>query len=88
MRNQMSFGKRERDERPYNGARNSLGGGLDDSGFQSELMRKVGDGDNNNMLMQDGSQMGEEFSDECLFGEDNIEKLIDKKNNSFLRGSN
>jgi hypothetical protein len=32
--------------------------------------------------------MGEEFSDESLFGEDNIEKLIDKKNNSFVRGSN
>ncbi len=37
--------------------------------------------DDNNLMM-----MGEEFSDESLFGEDNIEKLIEKKNNSFARG--
>lgn len=40
------------------------------------------------MLIDDNHQMmmGEEFSDESLFGEDNIEKLIEKKNNSFARG--
>jgi hypothetical protein len=38
------------------------------------------------MLLNDDNNMGEEFSDESLFGEDNIEKLIEKKNNSFVRG--
>ena len=42
------------------------------------------------MLLNDDNHqmmMGEEFSDESLFGEDNIEKLIEKKNSSFLRGN-
>ncbi len=48
-----------------------------------------GGGDGGMMLLNEYNQhMGEEFSDESLFGEDNIEKLIEKKNNSFIRGSN
>lgn len=89
MRNQMSFGKRDRQDRPLNANGNSIvGGGLDDSGFRSELMMRDA---NMLMMMQDGgggTHQGEEFSDESLFGEDNIEKLIEKKNSSFLRGSN
>ena len=79
MRNQQSFGKKDRSDRPPGGA------SLDDSGFRSELMMRGG-ADGIMMLLNDDNNMGEEFSDESLFGEDNIEKLIEKKNNSFVRG--
>jgi len=80
MRNQMSFGKRDRQDNPPVAS-------LDDSGFRSELVMRGG-GDGGMMLLNEYNQIGEEFSDESLFGEDNIEKLIEKKNNSFIRGSN
>ena len=83
MRNQMSFGKRDRQDNPP-------GASLDDSGFRSDLVMR-GAPDGGMMLLNEYNHqmmMGEEFSDESLFGEDNIEKLIEKKNNSFIRGSN
>ena len=54
MRNQMSFGKRERQYRPQNGGGGGGGGELDDSGFRSELMMRVAGDPNMLMMMQDG----------------------------------
>lgn len=81
IRNQMSFGKRERQDRPP-------GASLDDSGFRSDLVMRGAAEGGMMLLNEDNHQMmmGEEFSDESLFGEDNIEKLIEKKNSSFVRG--
>ena len=71
----MSFGKKERRDRPGPLPQGATSVFEDDTGFRSELMG--------------GGQTPEEFSDESLFGEDRIEDLIEKKN-SFLRagGSN